>query len=318
MISVLMSVYNETHEEIRESIDSVLSQSYSDFELIVVLDKPSYTEGLEQLREYEARDRRVRVLVNEKNIGLALSMNRAAENARGEYFLRMDADDVCLEDRFLKQYAEISSGKYDLVCGNYDFINENGEPLPQTAAVYNDRQLEKLLPYRNIIHHPTVIMTREIFERVGGYRNYPCAQDYDLWLRMKCAGCRMHMMDEELIKYRVREASITVSKRYKQSCTGEYIRSLYKNKMEGYSYEGYLAYLDKRGVNDPGSNEDFIKNFGKYMEAKRDLGRGRLIRGTVALLGVIFKSKYYRPHVLRNARVALMTKRLRGKGGRGK
>ncbi len=310
MISVLMSVYNESLEEIRESIDSILSQSYTDFELIVVLDRPDYAEGLSLLREYADRDPRVKVLVNEKNIGLALSMNYAAEHATGEYLLRMDADDVCLPERFRLQMDVMATGKYDLICGNYDFMDENGNPLPQKPGMYTDRQLDKLLPYRNIIHHPTVIMTREIFERAGGYRNYPCAQDYDLWLRMKCLGCRMHMMPEKLIHYRVRPGATTVQKRYKQSCTGEYIRLLYqqKNKMTGYSYEGYLQYLDKRGVNDPEANEDFIQNFNRYMQVKQDLKGGHIIKAFAGFFSVLFCSKYYRPHVWRNIKMAAVSK----------
>lgn len=310
MISVLTSVYNETPSEIRESLDSILSQSYEDFELILVLDRPDYAEGLTLLREYEEKDQRVKVLVNEKNMGLALSMNVAAEVAKGEYLLRMDADDVCLPERFQRQYDAIRMGEYDLICGNYDFIDENGALLPQKPVVCSDRQMDALLPYRNIIHHPTVIMTAKIFHEAGGYRNYPCAQDYDLWLRMKCIGARMHMMPEKLIQYRVRQASTTVQKRYKQSCTGEYIRNLYKEKngMSGYSYEGYLAYLDQRGVNDPSSNENFVENFNRYLQSKRDLKRGHLIRGGRGLCHVMFRSKYYRPHLMQTFKIAAITK----------
>lgn len=310
MISVLSSVYNETLAEIRESIDSILSQSYTDFELIVVLDRPDYAEGLALLQEYAAKDARVKVLVNEKNIGLALSMNYAAENAKGEYYLRMDADDVCYPGRFQMQIDAIEDSDYDLICGNYDFMDENGEMLPQKPALYTDRQMEVLLSYRNIIHHPTVIMKAKAFWEAGAYRNYPCAQDYDLWLRMKCNGCKMHMMPEKLIKYRVRQASTTVQKRYKQSCTIEYIRKLYeqKNNMAGYSYEGYLAYLEKRGVNEPGSNEDFVANFQRYMELKKKIKKGRLVSAAGDFCKVMFRSKYYRPHILRSVKIALVMK----------
>lgn len=310
MISVLSSVYNETLAEIRESLDSILSQSYEDFELIVVLDRPDYAEGLALLQEYAAKDPRVRVLVNEKNIGLALSMNYAAENAKGEYYLRMDADDVCYPGRFQMQIDAIEGSEYDLVCGNYDFMDENGVLLPQKPPLYTDSQLNTLLPYRNIIHHPTVIMKAKAFWEAGAYRNYPCAQDYDLWLRMKCNGCKMHMMPEKLIKYRVRQASTTVQKRYKQSCTGEYIRKLYekKNNMAGYSYEGYLAYLEKRGVNAPGANEDFVANFERYMQLKKKIKKGRLISAAGDFCKVMFRSKYYRPHILRSVKIALVMK----------
>lgn len=310
MISVLMSVYNETLEEIKQSLDSVLMQSYRDFEVIVVVDQPSYSAGIDLLREYADRDPRVHVLINSQNVGLAVSMNRAAEHASGEYLLRMDADDVCYPDRFRLQYDEISGGSYDLICGNYDFIDEAGNLLPQRPTLYSDRQLKALLPYRNVIHHPTVIMTAKIFREVGGYRNYPCAQDYDLWLRMVCLGAKMHMMPEKMIQYRVREASTTVKKRYKQACTGDYIRALYrqKNRMSGYSYEAYLAYLEKRDVNEPSANADFVENFHRYLRAKQNIKKCRLIRGGIELIKVLLCSKHYRPRILRNFKILVITK----------
>lgn len=309
MISVLMSVYNETPDEICQSLDSVLSQSYADFELIIVLDQPEYVDALALLQEYANKDARIRILVNKNNIGLALSMNVAAEHAQGEYLLRMDADDICLPDRFQLQYDAICTGEYDLICGNYDYIDETGNPIPQKTEVYSDSQLSTLLPYRNIIHHPTVIMTSKIFHDVGGYRNYPCAQDYDLWLRMKCIGARMHMLSEKLIQYRVRQASTTNQKRYKQSCTVEYIRILYqKSNMNGYSYEGYLQYLENRGVNNPNANENFIENFERYIYAKKCFERRQFLCGSKALLYVAFCSKYFRPHLIRAIKYSLIAK----------
>lgn len=308
MISVLTSVYNEQENEIRESLDSILSQSYSDFELILVVDKPDNEEAIKILREYEEKDSRVKVIINEKNIGLAMSMNVAAAAASGEYFLRMDADDVCYPERFQKQYDCINGSDYDLVCGNYDFIDEDGNMLPQKVAVYNDKQLHKLMPLRNIIHHPTVIMRADKFRAVGGYRNYKCAQDYDLWLRMLCRGYKMHMMPEKLIKYRVRLASTTVMHRYKQSCTGQYIRELYKKKMQGYTYEKYLEYLKDHNAEERFANEDFIAKSNLYMAAKDSLKEGKVFKGISGLAKVMFTSKYYRPNILKSIKIAFITK----------
>jgi len=310
MISVLMSVYNETVEEISQSIDSILTQSYRHFELIVVVDNPTYTIAIDLLSEYAKLDSRVKIIVNKENIGLAMSMNVAAEVASGEYMLRMDADDICMPDRFQMQYDIINGSKYDLVCGNYDFIDENGEALQQKASVYTDKQISVLLPYRNIIHHPTVIMRAETFRRMGGYRNYKCAQDYDLWLRMKKAGCNFHMMPEKLIKYRVRQASTTLQNRYKQSCTGDYIRSLYQSKtgMDGYSYDGYLKFLAEHKAEDKEAQKDFINNSTLYFESKKKLYKGHIVSGLKDLFNVVFNSKYYRPDFLRSLIIFLITK----------
>lgn len=310
MVSVLMSIYNETLNEIHQSMDSVLSQSFSDFEVIVVLDRPDYEEALVLLQEYVQTDNRVRLLINEKNIGLAMSMNRAAEYALGDYLLRMDADDICLPGRFQLEYESISKGEYDLVCGNYEFIDVDGNLLPRKVTVYTDRQLERLLPLRNVIHHPTVIMTTETFRKVGGYRNYLCAQDYDLWLRMKCAGVRMHMLPEKMIQYRIRPDATTSQKRYKQYCTIEYIRSLYRQneKMVGYSYSAYMDYLEQRGANNPKSNADFWEFFQRYTIAKQELKHGHWRHGLRLLYQVVRYSKHYRPHFMQSLRIEAILK----------
>lgn len=309
MISVLMSVYNESLDEIQQSIDSILLQSYREFELIIVLDNPNYTEGRNLLKQYSEKDARIHIYVNKVNVGLALSMNRAAKHAKGEFLLRMDADDVCFPNRFQIEYDLISKGDYDLVCGNFEFIDEDNNILSENTIVYTDSQLNALLPYRNIIHHPTVIMTTKIFNEVGGYRNYLCAQDYDLWLRLKCAGARMHMMPEKMIQYRVRSKSTTSQKRYKQSCTLEYIRALYrKQRMRGYSYEGYLMYLEKRKADDPVAQKNFLENYNKYMLAQRNLKDKKLIKATKEILSVLFKSKYYRPHMIRSLKIYFLTR----------
>ena len=310
MISVLMSIYNETTNEIQQSIDSILSQSYDDFELIIVVDNPKHTTAVDLLNEYAEKDSRVRFIINKENIGLAMSMNVAADAAKGEYYLRMDADDVCMPDRFQMQYDAIKNSKYDLICGNYDFIDENGEPLHQTVHIYTDKQITALLPHRNIIHHPTVIMRADTFHKVGGYRNYKCAQDYDLWLRMKKSGCLFHMMPEKLIKYRVRRASTTLQNRYKQSCTLVYIRNLYGSKegMDSYSYDDYLKFLADNKAEESDAQKDFLDNSLLYLNSKKKMVKGQIVSGIRDLFRVLFKSQYYRPHIMRSLLIFLITK----------
>lgn len=312
MISVLMSVYNETPEDITKSINSVLSQTFTDFELIVVLDNPENSQALSLLNDFAKKDARVVVVVNEKNIGLALSMNRAASVAKGEFFLRMDADDICVSDRFELQFEAISNSNYDLICSSYDFIDENGNPLDQKAPFFTSKQINLLLPLRNVIHHPTIIMKRDVFEKAGGYRNYQCAQDYDLWLRLKLLGCKFCMMPQKLLHYRVRTSSTTVKHRYKQVCTLRYILSLYGlwglKGMRGYSYEGYLSYLETHGASNPEVQENYKENFSLYMSSIAALRQKRLVEGIKGVAKVLFCSKYYRPHILRSLKIAVIKK----------
>ncbi|CAM5185006.1 O-antigen biosynthesis glycosyltransferase WbnJ [Ureibacillus acetophenoni] len=192
-ISVLMSVYNETKEDLIKSIESVLNQTLTCFEFIIVNDNPNNTTLINVLKHYEKIDKRVKIIYNVSNLGLALSLNKAAEIATGEYFIRTDADDICSIDRFEKQYNFIKDTNYDLVCSDYYFIDELGEPINRSVRWYEHNSLKKLLPFHNVIHHPTVIMRASVFRSLNGYRNFPCAQDYDLWLRMLLNDCNFYM-----------------------------------------------------------------------------------------------------------------------------
>ena len=308
MISVLMSVYNESLSDIKMAVDSILEQTFADFEFIIVLDNPHYVEAKDYLQKCQENDARIKLIFNQENIGLAMSMNKAASIAQGEYLLRMDADDISVPERFTIQIQAIAEGDYDLVCSDYDFIDENGQALNNKTTVYTNKQIEKSLPYRNVIHHPTVIMKTDTFKRLGGYRNYQCAQDYDLWLRMLLENCTFHMINEKLLHYRVRQSSTTIKHRYKQVCTRNYILSLWKKKMQGYSYEGYLEYLNKHKATDATRQQEYEKYALLYSDSKKKIKKGNVFGGFFGIMKVLFCSKYYRPHILRNTGVHFITK----------
>jgi glycosyltransferase involved in cell wall biosynthesis len=102
-ISVLMSVYNEPESIILESVNSILTQTFSDFELLIVNDNPQNHEVEAILERIAKMDSRIRIIKNERNVGLAISLNRAADVAKANYFLRMDSDDVSMPNRFEKR-----------------------------------------------------------------------------------------------------------------------------------------------------------------------------------------------------------------------
>ena len=98
-----MSIYSEEEEWIRESIDSILNQTFSDFEFIIINDNPNRDKNNSLLTEYTRIDNRIIIITNEENIGLTKSLNKGLEIARGKYIARMDADDISLPTRFEKQ-----------------------------------------------------------------------------------------------------------------------------------------------------------------------------------------------------------------------
>ena len=117
-ISVVISVYKEPVEWLSQSIDSILHQTFSDFEFIIVCDNPAYEEGINTLKEYSKKDGRIRLIFNEGNIGLTKSLNKGLAIAQGEYIARMDVDDIAMTERFAKQLEYLDSHPEIGVCGS--------------------------------------------------------------------------------------------------------------------------------------------------------------------------------------------------------
>lgn len=296
-ISVLMSIYNEDWDEILESISSIINQSYKNIEIILVFDNKERKDFAEIYNQLSQMDNRIHIIVNEQNIGLANSMNIAFSYSTGEYIARMDADDIAMNLRFEKEVNILNQGKVDIVCTSYTMIDENSKQLDCKFNEYSNKELMIKLPYTNTVHHPTVMMTRTIFEKVKGYRNFPCSQDYDMWLRMLEVGARFYIINEPLLKYRIRNNSISISKSLQQSLTIMYIRKLMKerktNGQDSFSENNYQLFLKKHKLYD----EKYITSYNKWkkLKDKIDSMRGqRTIKKHLMKIYLCLNSSYYR------------------------
>ena len=255
-VSVLMSIYNESLEEIKMAIDSILLQTYQKFEIILISDNINISSEIKVYLKCLEKNPKIKVIYNKKNIGLAQSMNKAFSFSTGEYIARMDADDFSMKER-LEQEVNILENKKEigLVCSDYTYMDESSKDMNKQCSSFNNKDIIIKLPYLNVIHHPTVMMRRKVFEKSGGYRNFPCAQDYDLWLRMLDNGIKFYIINIPLLKYRIRSSSITSTKTFQQSLTVRYIKKLYiQRKKYGYdsfSEENYINYLKKNHLDDP-------------------------------------------------------------------
>lgn len=299
MLSVIMSIYNETMIEISKSVASILNQRYRNFEVIIVIDNPERHDAENFLSEIEKSDSRVRHFVNNANIGLAMSMNKAASEASGNYLVRMDADDICELRRFEVQLRSIEETGADVICSDYCFIDENDKVLQISHFVPSDEDIVKNLPYNNAIHHPTVMMRKELFDVVGGYRDFPCAQDYDLWLRLLENGAKFHIVPEKLLRYRVRTNSISQSIRVKQYETLLYIRKLYNERQrkgtDSFSKENYECYLRKHNVYNASYCNEVISNRDLKNKIDGFKGKSRIKRGLYMIV-LCVKCRFYRKY----------------------
>ena len=181
-ISVLLCVYN-SQKYIREAIESLRSQTFQDFEIIIV-DDASIDETPEILNRY--KDSRTFIHRNTENKGLTKSLNIGLSFCRGEYIARMDADDFSLPMRFEKQAKFLDKNTECAAVGSWCMrINEKGDVVSKWDHPTDYEGIKKRLLTQNSIFHGTVMMRREPILKIGGYNEkYKYSQDYDLWLRL--------------------------------------------------------------------------------------------------------------------------------------
>lgn len=230
VISVIMSTYNESEKELKRAIDSILNQTYQEFELILVLDNPANKSIFEIGKHYEEKYHNIKFVPNDKNIGLAKSLNKAVKLAKHPYIARMDADDFSYPNRLEVQIEYLKNGA-EMVFSQFCFVDEDYKVLKKSMGLpESSTQMHKILKFRNIISHPTVIMDKQIFEKAGGYSNIKVVEDYDLWYRLMCMEVKMVGVNEILLDYTVRTNSMTTSNYYKAHMAGRYIRKVHKSE----------------------------------------------------------------------------------------
>lgn len=185
-VGVVMPAYN-AEKYLRPAVESILAQTYTDWELIAVND--GSTDSSRKILESYLYDKRIRIFDMPENSGVTKTLNRGLLLSRSEYIARMDADDISSKDRFARQVEYLDRHRNIMVVGtNFDSMNEDmtkciwANDLPQKPEDVR----EALLKYC-CIGHPTVMMRRRIIEMVGGYSlapEYKAVEDYELWLRI--------------------------------------------------------------------------------------------------------------------------------------
>lgn len=229
-ISVIMSVYNTKAQWLREAIDSILNQTFDNFEFIIVLDRP--TDGSDAVvREYEAKDPRVKVIENEENIGLTCSLNKALAQAKGCYIARMDADDIALPDRFAKQIAYMDANPDVVVLGGRVFT-EGSNTVAQYEWTPDQDVLKIRMLFRNVgVPHPTAMIRRSILDEMSitYTESVKKSQDYKLWTDLMHHG-KIMILPDVVLMYRMHEGQISAGKAsqmgYAQAITREQAEKL--------------------------------------------------------------------------------------------
>lgn len=204
LVSVIMSVYKEPEEYIRKAIESILNQTFEDFEFLIALDNPENELALQVIKEYAEKDRRIKFYINEKNIGLPRSLNLLISKSSGSYIFRMDADDISLPQRLEVQVDYLKNSDVGIL-GSWGYkMNEKDEnygvfKMPTTEEcirIYLESGFTPMI-------HPSIAVRKEVFQITKGYRNFQYAQDYDFLLRAYKLGVKLANISQILISYRV-------------------------------------------------------------------------------------------------------------------
>lgn len=221
-VTVLMPVFNG-EKYLGEAIESILNQTFSDFELLIINDGSTDT-SVEIINSYN--DPRIRLVQNEENLGLIATLNKGMDLACGEYIARMDCDDVSLPKRLDKQVTYMDKHPNVGVCGTW-FRWIDGPLHNKTVCWQTDYETIKCgLMFVAMIGHPTALMRTKIFRQHKLYYDfsYIHAEDFELWSRA-WRYCELSNIGETLYLYRAHSDQVS------QRCSPEQIRSADKIRM---------------------------------------------------------------------------------------
>ena len=229
-----MSVF-DGQDFLASSIDSVLRQTYTDFEFVIV-DDGSRDSSPAILDDYAHRDSRIRV-IHRRNQGLAASLNFAIEQSSNELIVRMDSDDLMLPARlqrqveFMNRHACVS-----VACSFTELIDRDGRKIATSRPIVDvDRGRRERDPKWFVeIVHPSVIMRRSQFLSIGGYRrDYKFAEDRELWGRFVTAGYRIEVIPETLLMYRLHGDSMSTRDMARNDLICRYIDHNIERRLSG-------------------------------------------------------------------------------------
>lgn len=210
-----MAVYNQA-ETLNPAVKSILEQSFSDFELVIV-DDHSTDEAPELLRRWRLKDNRVKVLTNTRHLGLTKSLNVGLKQAKTGLIARMDADDVAWPERLKRQRDYLlSHSKIGLLGTAVCLIDESGKPLRVKQLPAGPEKIRRSILSGCPFIHSTWMLPKSVLDEVGIYNEaFPYAQDYDLALRIVSRFPTANLLDP-LLSYRVNSATAISLKHLKR------------------------------------------------------------------------------------------------------
>lgn len=232
-VSVLTPVYNTKPQYLRECIESILNQTFKDFEFLILNDSPENKEIENIIKEYAKHDNRIKYYKNDKNLGIAQSRNRLLELAKGEYLAIFDHDDISLPDRLEKQVAYLNANPFvGVVSGWLQYIGERNkiEKRPEY-----DTEIKICLTDNNYIVHTASMIRKSVLidNNIKYEEYYSPAEDYQLFARL-IPITHFYNIQEPLVKYRWYKSNTTNSFAPKMNMAAEEIAFDLRNRYPYY------------------------------------------------------------------------------------
>lgn len=278
LISVIMPIYN-ADSYLENSIKSILAQSYSKFELILINDG-SYDKSEEIINSF--KDKRIKYLKNEKNKGIVYSLNKGIEISKGEYIARMDSDDIALYNRFEEQINFLKKNLDIDICGTNFYRFGSNLKLKKIKLEEKNKEIMSNLLFNSPLCHPSIMMRKKIFENGKKYdENFPGMEDYKLWIDLAC-NHKFYNLQVPLLKYRIVNTSITRIEEKKRKQRLNLLRKLaievykkmsinYKDIYFLFQFPDSCCYLKLDVDKNPNNNiELFLKSFEKDYLLNKD------------------------------------------------
>lgn len=236
-ISIVMASCND-ERFIRSAVQSIIDQSFQDWELIIVDDGSSDgTVGV--INELKRNEQRIKLLINERNMGLAASLNKGIAISRGVFIARMDADDVSYPDRLrLQNDFLVKNQKIAVVGGNADLSDESDNVIRSTTLPTSPEEIGRVISKMCPLIHPAVMYRREFIQEMDGYdESLRKKQDYDLWLRGSKTYDYANISDV-VIRYRVQKSKPLITDLY-----GFYVRVINAHRRRDYLRGVFWAFV---------------------------------------------------------------------------
>ena len=214
-ISVLMSCYN-SEKTVQKSIESIISQSFQDYELIIIDDGSN--DGTEEILNKYEKEEKIKIFTNKKNIGLTKSLNTLIKISKGKYIARQDADDISLPQRFEKQIHYMKKHDTNIVTARSKIIGENR--IIPAFSYYLPNKL--VVRYKNPFIHGTLMIEKSLLVKSGGYdENFYYSQDYKLFYDLVKQGYKIPIIKEVLYELNMKNnisSKFSNQQRYYSQC----------------------------------------------------------------------------------------------------